>query len=294
MIGLVPQELHTDSFETVWATVELQPRPVRQAEEPGPYREDAARPVAVGQEGFQDHDAVRRHEAPRDDRQGPVARAAHPVPRRADRRRRCRAAQGHVAGGARPARLRRHHHPHHPLHRGSRGHGRPRRRDLEGRDRPGRGQGRADAQARQEAAHHSAAEGARRRPGRAVAPQARAVDRRHRTGLFLRHQGRAHRHHRAARRPQRREYPLPRPADHAILAGGYLRRSGRSANELARDLGDLHVRDGAHRPHAAAEHRLAGDLDLALFRGVRRRHRLAHPGDRRRRPMAPSSCRAWS
>ncbi len=31
----------------------------------------------------QDHDAVRRHEAPRADRQGAVARAAHPVPRRA-------------------------------------------------------------------------------------------------------------------------------------------------------------------------------------------------------------------
>ena len=30
-IGLVPQELTTDAFETVWATVTLQPRPVRQA-----------------------------------------------------------------------------------------------------------------------------------------------------------------------------------------------------------------------------------------------------------------------
>ena len=30
-IGLVPQELHTDAFETVWNTVQLQPRPVRQA-----------------------------------------------------------------------------------------------------------------------------------------------------------------------------------------------------------------------------------------------------------------------
>ena len=34
--------------------------------------------------------------------------------------------------------------------------------------------------------------------------------------------------------------------------------------------------------HAAAEHRLAGDLDLALFRGVRRGHRLADHRDRRR------------
>ncbi len=30
LIGLVPQELTTDAFETVWATVSLQPRPVRQ------------------------------------------------------------------------------------------------------------------------------------------------------------------------------------------------------------------------------------------------------------------------
>ena len=33
----------------------------------------------------------------------------------------------------------------------------------------------------------------------------------------------------------------------------------------------LPLRDGAHRAHADAEHRLAGDLDLALFRRVRRR-----------------------
>ena len=38
---------------------------------------------------------------------------------------------------------------------------------------------------------------------------------------------------------------------------------------------DLQVRDGAHLAHAASEHRVAGDLDLALFRRVRR-------GDRRR------------
>ena len=74
-IGLVPQELSTDMFETVWATVTLQPRPVRQAAQPGVHREGAARPVAVGQEGQQDHDALGRHEAPRPDRQGAVARA---------------------------------------------------------------------------------------------------------------------------------------------------------------------------------------------------------------------------
>ena len=33
------------------------------------------------------------------------------------------------------------------------------------------------------------------------------------------------------------------------------------------------------------------DLDLALFRRVRRGDRLAHQGDRRRAATAPSSCR---
>ena len=84
---------------------QLQPRPVRQAGQSRPHREGAEGPVAVGQEGQQDHDAVRRHEAPGADRQGAVARAANPLPRRADRRRRRRAAQGHVGGGARAARV---------------------------------------------------------------------------------------------------------------------------------------------------------------------------------------------
>ncbi len=47
-------------------------------------------------------------------------------------------------------------------------------------------------------------------------------------------------------------------------------------------LGDLPLRDGAHRAHHLAEHRLAGALDLALFRGVRRGDRLAHHADRGR------------
>src|SRR5204863_443937 len=47
------------------------------------------------------------------------------------------------------------------------------------------------------------------------------------------------------------------------------------------DLGDLRVRDGAHRPHAAAKHRRPGDLDVAVLRGVRRGHRHAHRRDRR-------------
>ncbi len=170
MIGLVPQELHTDAFETVWATVSFSRGLFGKPKNPALYREGAEGPVAVGQEGQQDHDAVRRHEAPRDDRQGAVARAADPVPRRADRGRRRRAAQGHVGGGADAARLRRHHHPDHALYRGSRGDGRPHRRHQQGRDHPGRGQGRADAEARQEAAHAASAGQARRDPAQRSRP----------------------------------------------------------------------------------------------------------------------------
>jgi ABC-2 type transport system ATP-binding protein len=50
-IGLVPQEISTDAFETVWATV-------------------SQGAVAVGQERQQDHDVVRWHEATGDDCQG--------------------------------------------------------------------------------------------------------------------------------------------------------------------------------------------------------------------------------
>ena len=135
MIGLVPQELTTDAFETVWATVTFSRGLFGKPRQSGAYRESAEGPLAVGQEGQQDHDALGRHEAPGADRQGAVARAADPVPRRADGRRRRRAAQGHVGAGARAARLRRHHHPHHPLYRGSRGDGRPHRRHQQGRDR---------------------------------------------------------------------------------------------------------------------------------------------------------------
>ena len=82
----------------------LQPGPVGQGARSRLSRKDPQGPVAVGQEGQQDHHAFRRHEAPRDDRQGAGARAAHPVPRRAHRRRRRGAAQGHVGRGAEFAR----------------------------------------------------------------------------------------------------------------------------------------------------------------------------------------------
>ena len=105
---------------------ELQPAPVRQARQFRIHRQGVEGALAVGPERQQDHDALRRHEAPGADRQGAVARAADPVPRRADRRRRRRAAPGHVERGARPAGLGRHHHPDDALHRRGRADGRPR------------------------------------------------------------------------------------------------------------------------------------------------------------------------
>ncbi len=77
MIGLVPQELTTDAFETrVGHAVSFSRGLFGKPAEPGTHREGAARPVAVGQAREQDHDAFGRHEAPRADRQGAVARAA--------------------------------------------------------------------------------------------------------------------------------------------------------------------------------------------------------------------------
>src|ERR1700761_56325 len=52
-------------------------------------------------------------------------------------------------------------------------------------------------------------------------------------------------------------------------------------HELPRDRSHLQIRDVAHRPHPGAEYRLAGGLDLALFRGVWRCDRLAHQPGRR-------------
>jgi ABC-2 type transport system ATP-binding protein len=51
MIGLVPQELTTDQFETVWNTVSFSRGLLRQEAQSGAYREGAEGPVALGQEG---------------------------------------------------------------------------------------------------------------------------------------------------------------------------------------------------------------------------------------------------
>ena len=147
MIGLVPQELTTDAFETVVGDG-LASAAACSASAPNPalHREGAAGAVAVGQEGQQDHDAVGRHEAARADRQGAVARAARScssTSRPPASTSSCASDMWEVVRELRA--IGRHHHPDHALHRGGRGDGRPHRRHQQGRAHPGRGQGRADA-----------------------------------------------------------------------------------------------------------------------------------------------------
>src|SRR3954470_313733 len=172
----------------------------------------------MGQEGRQDQTPVRRHEAARAHRQSSRARAANPVPGRADGRRRCRTAPGYVALGAPPARIRRHGHPHHPLQRGSRGDGRPGRRDQQRRDHPGRGQGRPDAQARPQAVDPRTATPAPV-PTRRTCPLSACHERqRNRVDLHLRYPGRSNRHHRPPRRPRPSGHPVQGSAHQPKLA----------------------------------------------------------------------------
>src|SRR3984893_6886707 len=204
---------------------ELQPRSLRQACQPGPYREGAEGLVPMGQEGQPDQDAFGRHETPRDDRQGPFARAANPLPRRANGGRRCGASARHVGDGAIAARHRRHHHPDHPLHRGGRGDGRPDRGDQQGRDHLGGGQGGAHDQARQEAANAAFAAQAGPHPGRPRRLSTGPVSRRKRVGLHLRRATRPDRNRRVDETAKRAWDRLQGSKDKRKLAGGDLRQS---------------------------------------------------------------------
>ena len=181
----------------------------------------------------------------------------------------------------RQLRERGHHHPHHALHRGSRRDGRPHRRHPQGRADPGRAEGGADAKARQEAADARAADRRLELPASARGPQSRALGAMARADLYLRRPERAQRHQCAPRRPRPARHPLQGPADPGKFARGYLRQSGEGrTNEPRSRQSHLPVRDGAHLPHAGAIDPRPGDLDLALFRGLRRGHRLAHHRDR--------------
>ena len=79
----------------------VQPRPVRQARQRGLPREDTQDLSLWDKRNDKIMTLSGGMKRRRDDRQGAVARTAHPLPRRADRRRRRRAAQGHVGDGAR-------------------------------------------------------------------------------------------------------------------------------------------------------------------------------------------------
>ena len=107
-IGLVPQELSTDAFEI--GLGDASPSAAAcSASAPNPaHLEKVLRALSLwDKKDSQDHGALRRHEAARADRQGALARARDPVPRRAHRRRRRRAAPRHVGDGPRAPRERR-------------------------------------------------------------------------------------------------------------------------------------------------------------------------------------------
>ena len=170
----------------------------------------------------------------------------------------------------------------------------------QGRADPGRGEGRLDEEARPQGADPEPHRRDGRGPARARRVEPRAAGRRPRTALRVRRQCRAHRRPLFAAADERPRHRLQGPAHPPELARGHLRQPrppaprGGGAHELQLPwrLGDLPVRDGARHAHALAEPGHAGHHHLALFRRVRRRdRRQPQPrGDRRRRPMARSSC----
>ena len=190
----MPQELATDMFETVWNTMQFSRGLFGKPRIRGLRRAGAARAVALGQEGLEDHDALGRHEAPRDDRQGAVARA-------------------HILFLDEPTagvdvELRR---DMWQMVRGLRERGvtiilttHYIEEAEEMADRigvinkgeliAGGGEGRADAQAGQEAAHAAPAERLAGDPGRAGRPAARAREGRHELVYTFDTQARGHRH----------------------------------------------------------------------------------------------------
>ena len=116
--------------------------------------------------------------------------------------------------------------------------------------------------------------------------RARAVRRRRRADLHLRHAERARRHRHAAEGPGRRSASPSRTCTRrrarSKTSSSACSKDGAHDHEPARRPRHLPLRDGAHLAHADAEHRLAGDLDVAVLHRLRRGDRLAHPGGRRR------------
>ena len=99
-IGLVPQELHTDMFETAWATVRFSRGLFGRAPDPA-HIEKVLRDLSLWDKR---NDKIMTLSGGMKRRVMIAKALAHeprdPVPRRADRRRRRRAAPRHVGAGA--------------------------------------------------------------------------------------------------------------------------------------------------------------------------------------------------
>ena len=152
MIGLVPQEIHTDAFETVWATVSFSRGLFGKPKNPA-HIEKVLKDLSLWDK--KDSKIITLSGGMK--RRVMIAKALSHEPQilfldepTAGVDVELRKGMWEVVRTLQA--IRRHHHPHHALHRGSRGDGRPHRRHQQGRDHPGRGQGRADAEARQASA----------------------------------------------------------------------------------------------------------------------------------------------
>ena len=152
LIGLVPQELTTEAFETVWNTVSFSRGLFGKPANPA-HIEKVLRDLSL----WDKKDNAIRTLSGGMKRRLLIAKALSHEPQvlfldepTAGVDVTLRQEMWQLVRVA--ARNRRHHHPHHALHRRGRGDGRPGRRDQQGRDHPGGRQGGADAQAGPQAA----------------------------------------------------------------------------------------------------------------------------------------------
>ncbi len=110
----------------------------------------------------------------------------------------------------------------------------------------------------------------------------------HHAGVHLRRAGAGDRHRRAAPPPPRPRHRLQGPAFQREFAGGHLRQPGAPVARGGARM-NVHAIRAIYRFEMARTfrtlmetHRLAGAVDLAVLRRLRRRHRRAHGRGRRR------------